>query len=157
MTATAPLQPDEVERDEVEPTLSDGRGVAWPPAKTMYALRACIALAGAAPGARMKTGDIAQVASVPRGFLSKILSELRAAGIVSAKRGYHGGYRLSRPSSDIRVDELLHAVGTRDLFSGLATGDESPLPFITELRSRLHAVAVEALHSALLSELVVGE
>ncbi len=39
MTATAPLQPDEVERDEVEPTLSDGRGVVWPPAKTMYALR----------------------------------------------------------------------------------------------------------------------
>ncbi len=105
----------------------------------------------------MKTGDIAQAASVPRGFLSKILSELRAAGIVSSKRGYHGGYRLCRPPSDIRVDELLHAVGTRDLFSGLATGGESPLPFITELRSRLHAVAVEALHSALLSELVVGE
>jgi DNA-binding IscR family transcriptional regulator len=66
----------------------------------MYALRACIALAGAAPGARMKAGDIAQAAAVPRGFLSKILSELR---------------------------------------------------------SRLHAVAVEALHGASLSELVVGE
>jgi Rrf2 family protein len=157
MTATAPLQPDQVGPDDAEPALSDGRGVAWPPAKTMYALRACIALAGAAPGARMKTGDIAQAAAVPRGFLSKILSELRAAGIVTAKRGYHGGYRLSRPSTDIRVDELLHAVGTRDPFAGLANGDELPLPFITELRSRLHAVAVEALHGASLAELVVGE
>ena len=33
-----------------------------------------------------------QAALVPKGFLSKILGELRAADIVSAQRGYHGGY-----------------------------------------------------------------
>ena len=131
----------------------DGRGVAWPPAKTIYALRACIALAGAAPGARMKTGEIAQAAAVPRGFLSKILGELRAADIVSAQRGYHGGYRLTRDAADIRVDELLLAVGTRDPFSSLSCGEENALPFIHELRQRLHAVAVEALHRASLAEL----
>jgi Rrf2 family protein len=132
---------------------ADGRGVAWPPAKTIYALRACIALAGAAPGDRMKTGEIALAAAVPKGFLSKILGELRAADIVSAQRGYHGGYRLSRPAADIRIDELLQAVGTRDPFSSLSCGEETALPFIHELRQRLHEVAVEALHAASLAEL----
>ena len=59
----------------------------WPPAKTIYALRACIALATADPGRRMKTTEIAQAADVPKGFLSKILGQLRAADIVSAQRG----------------------------------------------------------------------
>jgi Rrf2 family protein len=131
---------------------ADGRGIVWPPAKTVYALRACIALAHARAGSRMKTGDIAQATDVPRGFLSKILSELRAAGIVSAKRGYNGGYRLTRPPGDIRVDELLRAVGTRDPFASLPTGDEKDLPFIAQLRNRLHCVAVEALESASLAE-----
>lgn len=145
MTTTTPL----------EHARPNGRGLVWPPAKCVYALRACVALADATPGARMKTGDIAQATAVPRGFLSKILSELRAAGIVSAKRGYYGGYRLTRPSGDIRVDEVLDAVGTRDPFAFLSMGDQSQLPFIAQLRSRLHSVAVEALHNASLAELVV--
>jgi len=143
MTATTPLDP------------SAGRGVAWPPAKTIYALRACVMLASAAPGARMKSGEIAQAAGIPQGFLSKILGELRAAGLVSAQRGYHGGYRLTRAAEDIRVDEVLSAIGTRVPFASISLGDATSLPFIVDLRSRLHAVAVDALHGASLAELVV--
>lgn len=131
----------------------DGHGIAWPPAKTIYALRACIALATLGPGERMKTGEIAQAAAAPKGFLSKILGELRAADIVSAQRGYRGGYRLTRPPDDIRVDELLNAVGTRDPFASLSCGVDAPLPLIDELRSRLHALAAEVLHGASLAEL----
>ena len=146
----------------------DGHGIAWPPAKTIYALRACIALASLGPGERMKTGEIAQAAAAPEGFLSKILGELRAADIVAAQRGYRGGYRLTRPPDDIRVDELLNAVGTRDPFArvpfahdpfardpfaSLSCGVDAPLPLIDELRSRLHALAAEVLHGASLAEL----
>jgi Rrf2 family protein len=131
----------------------DGHGIAWPPAKTIYALRACIALAALGPGERMKTGEIAQAAAAPKGFLSKILGELRAADIVAAQRGYRGGYRLTRPPDDIRVDELLNAVGTRDPFASLSCGVDAPLPLIDELRSRLHALAAEVLHGASLAEL----
>ncbi|HEY5078108.1 MAG TPA: Rrf2 family transcriptional regulator [Acidimicrobiia bacterium] len=134
----------------------DGHGIAWPPAKTIYALRACAALASAGPGELMKTGEIAQVAAVPRGFLSKILGELRAADIVSAQRGYRGGYRLTRPPDDIRLDELLNAVGTRDPFASLSCGVEAPLPLIDDLRTRLHALAAEVLHGASLAELSTG-
>jgi Rrf2 family protein len=134
----------------------DGRGAGWPSAKTIYALRACIALAAADPATRMKTHEIAQAAGVPKGFLSKILGELRTAGIVSAQRGYRGGYSLTRSPDTIRVDELLRAVGTRDPFSTLLCATDIPVPFIEHLRSRLHALAVEALHGASLAELAAA-
>ena len=134
----------------------DVRGVAWPPAKTIYALRACIALAAAEPGRRMKTCEIALAADVPKDFLSKILGELRAADIVTARRGYQGGYSLTRSPDAIRVAELLDAVGTRDPFSALLSGSDSPVPFIDDLRHRLHALAVEALHGASLAELCMS-
>jgi Rrf2 family protein len=133
-----------------------GRGGAWPPAKSIYALRACIALATSEPGARMKAQQIAQAAAVPKGFLSKILGELRAAGIVSAQRGYHGGYRLTRPASAIAVHEVLRAVGTRDPFATNACDDTAPLPFIVDLLNRLQALAVEALQSASLAEIAAA-
>jgi len=108
-----------------------------------------------APASRSRpsAGEIAQAAAAPKGFLSKILGELRAADIVSAQRGYRGGYRLTRPPDDIRVDELLNAVGTRDPFASLSCGVDAPLPLIDELRSRLHALAAEVLHGASLAEL----
>ena len=124
----------------------DGRGVAWPSAKSIYALRACIALASAAPGVRMKALEISQAAAVPKGFLSKILGELRAADIVSARRGYYGGYQLARPAVDIHLDELLNTVGTRDPFSSLMNGADLPVPFIDDLRSQLQTLAAEAIH-----------
>jgi Rrf2 family protein len=136
-----------------EPSKPGQRGIAWPPAKTMYALRACIALAAAAPGTRMKTREIAQAAAAPRSFLSKILGELRDADIVSAQRGYHGGYRLTRAPDDIRLDELLRAVGTCDPFASFSSEAEAPLSFIDDLRSRLHALAAETLRRASLAEL----
>jgi Rrf2 family protein len=142
MTAATPLESGQ-----------PGRVGAWPPAKTIYALRACIVLAAAEPGVRMKAEEIAQLAAVPKGFLSKILGELRAADIVSAQRGYYGGYRLTRPAAAIRVDELLRAVGTRDPFSSMPETSETPLPFIVELLNRLDAIAGEALHNASLAEL----
>ena len=48
---------------------------------------------------------------------------------------------------------MLDAVGTRDPFSAFLCGEESPVPFIDDLRHRLHALAVEALHGASLAEL----
>jgi Rrf2 family protein len=130
----------------------DGRGGAWPPAKAVYAVRACIALA-AQLDARMKTDEIAQVTSIPRGFLSKILGELRAAEVVSARSGYYGGYRLRRAADEILLDELLEAVGTRDPFAALPLDDTS-LAFIADLRNRLHTVVAETLRNVSLAELL---
>jgi Rrf2 family protein len=135
-----------------------GSGVVWPSAKTVYALRACAALAGAYPNhRRLKTAEIARVAGAPIRFLSKILSELRDAGLVSGKRGYYGGYLLTRDPNDIRVTELMLAVGSHDLLVPLPPQLEQPRSaFVDELRSKLTQVAVDAFGAATVAEVAEG-
>src|SRR5258708_6366106 len=104
-----------------------GSGVIWPSAKTVYALRACAELATAYPQRHLlKTAEIAGVSGTPIRFLSKILSELRAAGIVTGKRGYNGGYILARDPNEIRLTELMRAVGSHDLLVPLPPRLEQP-------------------------------
>src|SRR3954467_15309826 len=97
-----------------------GSGVVWPSAKCVYALRACTVLAAAYPEQRLKAGDIASESKVPLRFLSKILSELRDAGILSAKRGYYGGYAFTRDPREVSVGELMLAITGYELFAPLS-------------------------------------
>ena len=39
-----------------------------------------------------------------------MMTQLRNRGLVVAERGAGGGYRLSRPASDIRLDEIFKAL-----------------------------------------------
>ena len=50
---------------------------------------------------RLKAAEIATGSGVPLRFLSKILGEMRDAGIVDSRRGYHGGYVLERDPHEI--------------------------------------------------------
>lgn len=93
--------------------------------------------------------EIARVSGAPIRFLSKILAELRAAGLVSGKRGYYGGYILARDPNDIRVTELMLAVGSHDLLVPLPPQLEQPRSaFVDELRSKLSQVALDAFGAA---------
>ena len=143
--------------EQLENGLHDGRGLSWPPAKTIYALRH-MHHAGKRRFryAHEDPRDRASGAGTEGILVEDPRRTPRAANIVSAQRGYYGGYRLTRAPADIRVDELLNAVGTRDPFPLYPAGEEMPLPFIDDLCGRLHALAVEALHAASLAELVSG-
>lgn len=44
------------------------------------------------------------------GYLEQIVASLRAAGLVSGKRGPGGGYRLARPPEKITVREVVEAL-----------------------------------------------
>ncbi len=46
----------------------------------------------------------------PKKFLDAILSELRNAGIVQARKGKGGGYRLSRPPEEIKVGAIVRVL-----------------------------------------------
>jgi Rrf2 family protein len=72
-----------------------------------YALRAMVFLARAEPGLTMLGRDLSAVSAVPARYLSKILLDLKRAGMVTAVRGQGGGYRLSRPPADIRLIEVV--------------------------------------------------
>jgi Rrf2 family transcriptional regulator, iron-sulfur cluster assembly transcription factor len=54
--------------------------------------------------------DVAECTGLPRAYLARIINRLAHRGIVSAKRGYHGGVRLSRPPAAISLLDVVEAV-----------------------------------------------
>ena len=54
--------------------------------------------------------DLAESAGVPANYLSKILLLLKREGVVEATRGPSGGYKLSRPSGDIKLIEIVEPI-----------------------------------------------
>ncbi len=80
---------------------------------TEYALRAmaCLSLT---PDVLTATPALAARTKVPINYLAKILQHLAAAGLITGRRGVGGGYRLKMPASDIRLYDVVRAVGSVD-------------------------------------------
>lgn len=76
-----------------------------------YAVRTAIALALTAPDGPRKGDRLAAEQAIPSRFLEVVLADLRAAGLVQARRGHQGGYWLARPAEDVTVLDVLDAVG----------------------------------------------
>lgn len=74
-----------------------------------YALRAAVLLARA-DGMPLTTPQLAEASKIPGQYLSKVLQELRRAGIVSSQRGVCGGFLLARPASETSVLEVVNAL-----------------------------------------------
>ncbi len=62
--------------------------------KCEYAVRALLELAKRPGQSPMTSGEIAARQGIPSQFLANILNELKTAGLVVARRGVRGGYRL---------------------------------------------------------------
>lgn len=62
------------------------------------------------------TGELAQIEhlarteAVPANFLAQILLKLRDHGLITSRRGNHGGYMLARPPDQISLHDILMAV-----------------------------------------------
>jgi len=54
--------------------------------------------------------DISDYTGVPQAYLAKILHSLGGSGLIAAKRGYRGGFALTRPAAQIRLLEVARAV-----------------------------------------------
>ncbi len=54
--------------------------------------------------------DVAERNMLSRGFLEEVVVPLKESGLVDAKRGSHGGYRLSRDPEDISIGDIVTAV-----------------------------------------------
>ena len=81
------------------------------PARSDYALRAMVAIAGTGD-TYVKAVTLSDDEAIPLEFLQNILRDLRRAGLLVAQRGYEGGYRLARPAREITVSAVLQAVGS---------------------------------------------
>ena len=74
-----------------------------------YALRAAVFLASE-EGTPRTTREIAAAASVPSGYLAKVLQQLVRGEIATSQRGLHGGFLLARPAKKIPVLDVVNAV-----------------------------------------------
>jgi Rrf2 family transcriptional regulator, cysteine metabolism repressor len=78
--------------------------------KAEYGIRLMVALGrreGESPAA---LGSLAESENLPLSYLEHLVAKLRDAGLVSSQRGAHGGYRLARPSAEIRMLEVVEAL-----------------------------------------------
>jgi Rrf2 family protein len=79
--------------------------------KTRYALRALIELAGQPAGQALRGSVIARRQRVKPGYLEQILYRLRRAGLIRGRKGPGGGFCLARDPRQIRLKDVLDAVG----------------------------------------------
>ncbi|KMM16974.1 Rrf2 family transcriptional regulator [Synechococcus sp. GFB01] len=75
-----------------------------------HALKALLELA-AHPQRRCSTHELARARQLPEPMLEQLLLRLRRAGLLEARRGRLGGYRLSRAARDISLAAVLAALG----------------------------------------------
>ncbi len=75
-----------------------------------YAVRAVIYLSQRALETPVATAEIAEAQKIPATFLTKIVSQLSAAGILRTTRGAHGGVMLARSANDISLLEIVETI-----------------------------------------------
>jgi Rrf2 family protein len=74
--------------------------------RTRYGSRAMAELALAYPHESVSVRELAEKLEVSAKYLEQIMGALKAAGLVEAERGMHGGYRLSRPPEQINLGHV---------------------------------------------------
>ncbi|MBI4733546.1 MAG: Rrf2 family transcriptional regulator [Rubrobacteridae bacterium] len=79
-------------------------------AKSEYALRALIEMAGLDDKKPVGVREIASKQGIPERFLEQQITLLRKAGIVMSQRGAQGGVLLAKPPEEITVYEIVEVL-----------------------------------------------
>ena len=77
---------------------------------TDYGLRAALEIARAAEGQLVTRQAIAQATGAPVSVIAQPLAALVRAGLLGARAGPHGGYRLARPAAEVSIHEVVIAL-----------------------------------------------
>ena len=78
--------------------------------RARYGARALVEIALVYPDGTVSIRDIAERQKISPKYLNHIMGSLRAAGLVTAVRGVHGGYALARSPADITLKDLFEAI-----------------------------------------------
>ena len=87
-----------------------------------YGIRSVLHLALHTDDGVVQADAIAREQSIPVCFLRKILQTLARNGLVSSRRGAHGGFSLARPPEDITLLAVVEAVEGRVLLNTCVLG-----------------------------------
>ena len=79
------------------------------PQTAEYALRAMACLAAHDRAEPLRASDLATDAQIPLPYLQKVMRKLVVAGLVSGRKGHHGGFTLARPATEITFGDVLRA------------------------------------------------
>jgi len=129
-------------------------------AKVDYAVRALCTLADA-DGGPVTAESLAQSQSLPAKFLESILNDMRRAGLLLSQRGADGGYRLSRPASDISVADVIRPLdGPLAEVRGLrpeATSYEGAAEHLQDVWVAVRASLRSVLEQVTIADIVSGQ
>ncbi len=79
--------------------------------KGRYAVMAMADLAGNEGASKpVSLAEIAKRQEISLSYLEQLFAKLRRGGLVKSVRGPGGGYRLSRPSGEVRIADIILAV-----------------------------------------------
>ena len=76
-----------------------------------YGLRILLRIAKAHPEEGLSLSQIGELENISQAYAAKLTRSLRMAGFIQSMRGHKGGYILALPTSDIKVNHVLKAMG----------------------------------------------
>ncbi len=79
-----------------------------------YAIRAMLTLAGSDPEGWVSVTRMSAAMAIPERMLPRVMRDLGAAGLVEARTGRAGGYRLARPADSITLLAVIEAADPAD-------------------------------------------
>lgn len=113
-----------------------------------YALRAVTCM-GSQPHQPASADVLAVKTKVPRRYLTRVLQDLAAAGLVRSRSGPGGGYELTQPADSLSILDVINAVAPLERIHSCPLGLKSHTalcPLHTELDSAY--AATEAAFAA---------
>ncbi|WP_026964585.1 RrF2 family transcriptional regulator [Alicyclobacillus pomorum] len=117
--------------------------------KGRYGLMLLVDLAMNQAGAPVSLKSIADRQGLSEHYLEQLIAPLRNAGIVRSIRGAYGGYVLAKPTTEIRVSDIILT-----LEGPISIVDEDVHDGLEELWERLRQAIVSVLESLTLQDLV---
>ena len=84
------------------------------PIKVDYGVRALVDLAMDTTDSPVRAADIARRTAIPEQFLAQVLHTLSRSGFVKSQRGPTGGHSLAIEATEIRLSEVVVALGGPD-------------------------------------------
>ena len=78
--------------------------------KARYGMRAMLSLALDDGKGPVPLRKIAKEQGISEKYLEHLMASLKSASLVRSVRGMRGGYRLAKPSSQIRLDEVVRVL-----------------------------------------------
>ena len=91
--------------------------------KGRYAVTAVLDLAFHQQSGPVSLADISERQAISLSYLEQLFSKLRKNEIVSSTRGPGGGYKLTNPTEDVSIVEIIIAVDESYRANGCSTGE----------------------------------